>query len=410
MERIVSDATSVVITGVGVVAGRCCGIDALDAVLQGDTPLASAVERVTPYHRGDGAVLGVVSNVDLSAWLSPAASRRMGRPSRFAAAAAQMAVLDAGHLVIDGATTPVVMSTAFGAVEATEQLQRTAHADGPAAVSPFAFTESVANAPAAHIAMALGAHGPNVTIAQREAGVLTAVGRGAMEIASGRARCAVVGCAEELPPVLHAFLDRFDALARSGDGRAEMARPFDRYRNGFVAAEGAAVLLLEDERDARARGARIRARIRGFASAFDATAARIGWGHGHVTLGAALTRLLARTTTDRARIRRVVSGASGAVSGDRLEARVLHQVWDGAALPVVLAPKGHTGEYGGGFLAAAVLGATRDAAGATAGFDTADPALDLIPHRGGVLPAADVTLVSSLASGGAASWLLLETA
>ena len=267
----------------------------------------------------------------------------------------------------------------------------------------------MANAAAAHIAIATDAHGPNITIAQREAGALTAVGRGALEVASGRARYALVGCAEEMPPILHAFLDRFEALARATATMSEAARPFDRRRNGFLAAEGAVVLVLESERDARTRGARIRVRIRGFASAFDATAARIGWGRGHAALGGAVTRLLQRTATDRARVTRIVSGASGAMAGDRLEADVLHDIWRESALPTVLAPKAHTGEYGGGFLAAAVLGATGASAGPTIGFTEVDPALGVTPHPGGALPAADVTLVTSLASGGAASWLLLET-
>lgn len=399
----------VVITGVGVVAGACCGIDALAAALHASSSLAVAVESRSAYHRAGSATLGVSSSgVDLSPWVPAAASRRMGRPSRFAAAAARMALLDAGDLSVDDATTAVVMATAFGAIEATEQLLRVNRREGPAMVSPFGFTESVANAAAAHIAMATGAHGPNLTIAQREAGALSAVGRGALEVASGRSRSALAGCAEEMPPILHAFLDRFGALARGTDAMTEAARPFDRRRNGFIAAEGAAVLVLESEPAARARGARIRARVRGFASAFDPTAARIGWGRGHAHLGGALTRLLDRTSTDRGRITRIVSGASGAISGDRLEAHVLHEVWRGAPLPPVLAPKAHTGEYGGGFLAAAVLGATQRDAGPTAGFDEVDPALGLTPHRGGPLPAPDITLVTSLASGGAASWLLLE--
>ncbi len=409
--RVVSDRLEpVVITGVGVVAGACCGIDALAAALHGSTSLAAEVESRSPYHRAGSAAQGVLATgVDLSPWVPPAMGRRMGRPSRFAAAAARMALIDAGDVAVADATTAVVMATAFGAIEATEQLLRVERREGPAMVSPFGFTESVANAAAAHIAIATGAHGPNITIAQREAGALTAVGRGALEVASGRARYALVGCAEEMPPILHAFLDRFEALARATATLTEAARPFDRRRNGFLAAEGAVVLVLESEHAARARGARIRARIRGFASAFDATASRIGWGRGHAALGGAVTRLLQRTATDRARVTRIVSGASGAMAGDRLEADVLHDIWRESALPTVLAPKAHTGEYGGGFLAAAVLGATGATAGPTAGFDEVDPALHVTPHPGGPLPAADVTLVTSLASGGAASWLLLET-
>ncbi|MCC6991778.1 MAG: beta-ketoacyl synthase chain length factor [Acidobacteria bacterium] len=402
-------APSVVITGAGVLAGACCGIDALAAVLRSSSSLAATVDSRSPYHRAGAATQGIVAaGVDLTPWVSAAAGRRMGRPSRFATAAANMALVDAGAGTAVDATTAVVMATAFGAIEATEQLLGVVRRDGPALVSPFAFTESVANAPAAHVAIATGAHGPNVTIAQREAGVLAAVGRGALEVAAGRSRAALVGGAEEMAPILHAFLDRFHALARGTAARSEAARPFDRYRNGFRAAEGAAVLLLDTDADARARGARIRARIRGFGGAFDPSAARIGWGRGHVALGHALTRLLERTGTDRARITRIVSGASGTIAGDRLEARVLHEVWGGAPLPSVLAPKSHIGEYGGAFMAAAVLGATEPAAGPTIGFADVDPELGVTPHQGGALPPADITLVTSLASGGAASWLLLE--
>ena len=399
----------VVVTGVGVVVGACCGIDALATALHASSSLAAGVESRSPYHGEGSATQGVLSiGVDLSPWVPAASGRRMGRPSRFAAAAARMAVLDAGGAAVDDPTTTVVMATAYGAIEATEHLLRVERREGPAMVSPFGFTESVANAAAAHIAIATGAHGPNLTIVQREAGALTAVGRGALEVASRRSRCALVGCAEEMPPILHAFLDRFNALARGTATMTEAARPFDRRRNGFIAAEGAVVLVLESEREARARGARIRAVIRGFASAFDPTAGRLGWGRGHVALGGALTRLLERTSTDRSRVSRVVSGASGSIAGDRLEAHVLHEVWRGSTLPPILAPKGHTGEYGGGFLAAAVLGATQPSAGQTVGFDEVDPDLDVTPHGGGELPASDVTLVTSLGAGGAASWLLLE--
>src|SRR6185503_20252082 len=104
---------------------------------------------------------------------------------------------------------------------------------GPESASPFLFTESVANAPAAQIAIAVQAKGPNLTIVQGEAGALTAVGRGLAEVAAGRADRALVGSIQEMPSLLHALLGRFGALARpDGDG-GEVARPFDRRRAGF---------------------------------------------------------------------------------------------------------------------------------------------------------------------------------
>jgi hypothetical protein len=79
----------------------------------------------------------------------------------------------------------------------------------------------------------------------------------------------------------------------------------------------------------------------------------------------------------------------------------------GAALPPLLAPKASTGEYGGGFLAAAVLAAGAQEFGPTTGFERVDPELGLRPHDGRGLPRAEAVLVSSLAAGGAAAWLVL---
>jgi 3-oxoacyl-(acyl-carrier-protein) synthase len=108
---------------------------------------------------------------------------------------------------------------------------------------------------------------------------------------------------------------------------------------------------------------------------------------------------------------RIASGAAGSRAGDRLEARVLRAAWGEAPLPPVLAPKGVTGEYGGGFLAAAVLAAAGlpgAADGPAAGFAEPDPELGVSPHDGSPLPPPRLLLASSLAAGGAASWLLLE--
>jgi len=103
----------------------------------------------------------------------------------------------------------------------------------------------------------------------------------------------------------------------------------------------------------------------------------------------------------------VVSGASGAVRGDRLEAQVLRRVF-GPRLPPVVAPKGTLGEYGGGFLGAAVLAARGNARWAHPWFEERDSEL-------GIAPVADLgnprrVLVSSLGAGGSAAWLLLGPA
>jgi 3-oxoacyl-[acyl-carrier-protein] synthase II len=205
-----------------------------------------------------------------------------------------------------------------------------------------------------------------------------------------------------MTPLLHAILDRFGALAH---GEPEEARPFDRGRNGFLAGEGAAVLVLEDEDLAQSRGARPLARVLGWGSAFDATAPPWGWGEGAEVLARALRRTLERAGVDAVEL--IVSGASGAVAGDRLEARTLQAAWEGVPLPPVVAPKAVTGEYGGGHLAASVLAASGARLGPAAGFAERDPELRIVPHDGSPLSPPKTVLVSSLAAGGAAAWLVL---
>ncbi len=426
----------VVITALGTAGAHGCGRAGLElALAAGAPPATTEVERGGGYHRRGGARRALLTPVAaLVPWVPPAEARRMSPPSRLAVAATRMALAEAGlePSRLAGAGTAVVVATAWGPTSFSEALVRQILLDGPEAASPYLFTESVANAPAAQIAIACGARGANLTLCQREAGALLAVARGAAEVAEGRAERALVGAVDEIAPLLHALLDRFGALARPparpapgapspagaedpGD-TGEVGRPFDRCRSGVVVADGATVLLLETAAAAAARGRLPLARLRGWGSAFDPSAPPTGWGDGGATLGRALRRLLDRcgAAPDAAgapgAIDRIASGASGSRAGDRLEARLLRAAWGGVALPPVLAPKGVTGEFGGGFLAAAVLaaaGAGGVAGAPTAGFRELDPELGVAPHDGSPLPPPRALLASSLAAGGAAAWLVL---
>jgi 3-oxoacyl-[acyl-carrier-protein] synthase II len=403
---------TVVITGLGTIGCFGAGRESLRTALAGSAPDLSEMDRSAGLHRDGGSRLAALARgCDLSPWVRPTAARRMSGPSKLAVAAARMAIADGGleNTAEGWDETGVVISTAFGPTDFTERLLRSIASGGPETASPSHFTESVANAPAAQIAIECHARGPNVTVTQREAGAVIALGRAAAEVAEGRARRVLSGSVEEITPLLHALLDRFGALARALPGRREAARPFDRNRNGMLAGEGATVVLLEAESSAVARGARILARVRGSAGGFDRTASRVGWGQGVEPLAAALLRLLARVGLQSGEIDLVVSGASGSRAGDRLEAQVLRKLFAGGPLPPVLAPKSLMGEYGGGFLAAAALAVGGGDFGATEGFAEPDPELGVVPHAGGRLAGGRV-LVSSLAAGGAAAWVVLEQA
>ena len=404
----------ILITGLGTVGAYGSGGDSLRRALSAGSPpdfMISEVDRSAGFHRESSARCAFLARgVSLSEWLAPGEARRMSPPSKLAVAAARMALACAGmaELRCDREETSVTVATAFGPSSYSEALLRQILFEGPESTSPFLFTESVANAPAAQIAILCRARGPSVTVCQREAGSLIAVAQGAADLLHGRAPCALAGAVEEMTPLLHALLDRFGALARSTrPGEPEVARPFDRRRNGFLAAEGATVLFLETTASAQERGARVLARLIAWGSAFDPTASQTGWGTGYAVLGRSLRRFLERAGLGPGRIDRIVSGASGSRGGDLLEARMLREAWGDHPLPPVLAPKGVVGEYGGGFLGAAVLAAAGSRLGATAGFAEPDSEVGLLPCDGSCLPAPTTVLVTSLAAGGAASWLVL---
>lgn len=408
-----SPPPSVVVTGLGAVTAHGCARRAVADALAGGAPILREVDRSPGFHRerrGSSRKASLISGIDLKAWISPMAARRMSPPSKMAVVAAKMAVEESG--IDAGALRPaaVYVSTNFGPSTYSERILAQVFKENPEAVSPMLFTESVANAPAAQIALAFRSVGPNVTVTQREAGALLALSRAAVEVARGRVPMAVVAAVDEISTVLHATLDRLGALASPEDGGEEMARPFDRRRSGFLLAEGAGAVVLEREEDARARGAEPLARLRFSSSGFDPAAPRVSWSRAPEALADPLHARMEKAGLAPGDFDRIVSGASGSVAGDRLEAAVLRRLWGESALPPVLAPKAVLGEYGLGPVVPAVLAAMGEPFGPTVGFQKLDPELGVRPYDGRPLPPPKRLLVSSLAAGGAGAWVVLEPA
>jgi hypothetical protein len=202
----------------------------------------------------------------------------MSPPSKLAVAAARMATAEAGGTAEAG-LTEVVLATAFGPASFTERLLRGLLAEGPETASPFLFTECVANAPAAQVAIACQARGPNITVTQREAGPLLALGRAAADVATGSVARALAGAVDESPPLVHALLDRYGALSRPTAEGGEVARPFDRRRSGFYMGEGRRSSWWRTRRR-RGRAARGSVRVRAWGSG-STPASRVPGGRGH---------------------------------------------------------------------------------------------------------------------------------
>jgi 3-oxoacyl-[acyl-carrier-protein] synthase II len=406
----VNSADSVVVSGIGTVSAAGVGLDALRDQLREGRPRLADVDRSAGFHvDGSARRAALVGELSIHDWIPPLVARRMSKLSKYSLVAARTA-LDAAGLEVPPEPDPsvaVAVSTAFGPTAYSQRLLDQMAEHGPPAASPSVFTECVANAPAAQIGIHCRARGCNHTLVGREVGPLMAIDRGVAEVRGG-ARVALAGAVEEIPPLVHSILDRFRALARPGPDGLEVARPFDRYRNGLLAAEGSTMLVLEREETARERNTQILARVRGCFGGFDPSASRAGWGNGADILANRLLGGLQRCGLEPKDIDVVVSGASGSRAGDRLEAWTIQRAWKEQALPPVLAPKSVTGEYSGVFLAAAVLTVLDGSYPAVAGFSDPDPELRLVPYDGSPMPPARRALVSSLGSGGAAEWLVLE--
>jgi 3-oxoacyl-[acyl-carrier-protein] synthase II len=401
----------VVITGLGTVGPHGPGAEALAAGLAEGRTAFSPVDLSQGFHRaGSARMAGNVEAEALWGWLDRDRSRRMSLASRMAVVAARMALQDAGleRAELAGRDVPVCLGSPFGPNRISAKLLDQMRAGGPLSVSPLLFMESVANALAGQVALEFRLRGPNVTVVQREASGLLAVAEALNHMRASGCELALVGAADEFGPVTHAMLDRFEALSRGPTG--ECGRAFDAARDGFVVSEGATVLVLERAERAAARGARVQARVRAAVRANDPSATAAGWGMGHALLAGAARRGLERFGIAPTEVDRVVSGASGSRGGDRLEALHLRELFRGRELPAILAPKACVGEYGGGFLAAAVLALGPLEFGPTPGFETLDPELGIRPHDGRRLAPARHVLASSLASGGAAAWLVLGRA
>jgi 3-oxoacyl-[acyl-carrier-protein] synthase II len=138
-------------------------------------------------------------------------------------------------------------------------------------IFPLWLLQHLPNMAAAHMSILHHAMGPNNTIVTACAAGTQAVGEAFRLIARGDADVMLAGGADSrLDPQLMVAYSAMKAMSSSPRPPAEVSRPFDAERDGFVLGEGAAVLLLESYRKAKRRGAKIYAEIKGYGSSFDA--------------------------------------------------------------------------------------------------------------------------------------------
>ena len=279
----------VVVTGLGVVAPNGVGKDAFwSACVAG----RSGVGPIRAFDASGHPVriAAEVPDFDVAPFVPPAHRKSlkiMGRAMRFAVAAAGLAVRDSG-LDFDREDTErvgVVMGTGLVPMDLAPLaplLKESCDAEGRLQVSrlgrqggtalfPLWLLQYLPNMVAAHISLTLGARGPNSTITTACSAGTQAVGEAFRLVARGDADIMLAGGADSrLDPLLLLAYSALGALSPAVRPPAEVSRPFDRQRDGFVLGEGAGVLVLEELERARRRGAVIYAEVLGLGTSFDA--------------------------------------------------------------------------------------------------------------------------------------------
>jgi 3-oxoacyl-[acyl-carrier-protein] synthase II len=262
----------VLITGIGTV--NPLGLDAAstwEAMLAG----RSGIGTIAAFDPSAFPVriAGEVRGFDPAKAASRKDARRMDRSMLLAVAAADEAVADAGldADAIDPTRTGVVVGSAIGGIGMIEEQQRVLAEKGPGRVSPTFIPNVLVDTATSYIATKLGAIGVNFAVVSACATGSHAIGEAAELIKRGRADVIVAGGTEAcITPLILAGFCQMQALAPGNDDPPAASRPFDRGRSGFVVSEGAAVVVVESEAHARARGAKVYAEVAGYGASNDA--------------------------------------------------------------------------------------------------------------------------------------------
>ncbi|MFE3739979.1 beta-ketoacyl-[acyl-carrier-protein] synthase family protein [Streptomyces sp. NPDC059134] len=310
-----------------------------------------------------------VDGVDLDAAIGGRTAFRMGRHVKFALLAAREAVADAGldPRSWDGTRVAVVVGTSSGGSASVTEQAVALDRRGPEAISATGTLLTIPNMAAAEIAIKMRATGPSLAPCTACSTGVTALSVARDLLVTGQCDIAVAGATEAtvFPLAMTGFArSGAVALAGPGDDPARLCRPFAADRAGLVMGEGAAIMVLERERDARSRGARPRALLAGVGATTDAH---------HPTSphpsGAVAQRAVEVALRDAGwrpgDVEHVNAHATSTPLGDATEAALIGRVYPHR--PPVTAPKG-------------VLGHCMGAAGAM------EAALTVLTLQHGVVP------------------------
>ena len=373
-----------VVTGLGVVTALGRHLETVwDRLVKGDSGVGPiTLFDVAGYRvQFGGQVPWEADREDIA---GPKELKRLDRFTQFAIAAAKDAVADSGLDLPTAAPyrCGVVIGSGIGGLwEFEAQEERLLH-KGIDKVSPFTIPKLMVNSASGHVSSLYGIKGPNFAVATACASAANSIGTALRAIQYDDADVMVAGGSEAaLTPIGLAGFQNMRALSFRADAPQQASRPFDAERDGFVLAEGAGVVVIEEFEHARRRGARIYAELRGYGASGDA---------GHITQpdeegrGAARAMEMALDDAGLApeAVHYVNAHGTSTPLGDKAETVAIKRVFGPQARRLAISSTksqlGHTlGASGGIELVACALTMNRGVIAPTINLEHPDPECDL---------------------------------
>lgn len=262
----------VVITGLGLITPIGIGKDETwNAICEG----VSGVDTIKRFDPSElkTQIAGEVKGFDPTLYMDAKEANRNDRFIHFSLAATRFAMDDAG-LEIDDELSPrtgTIIGSGIGGMETYYQTVLTMEQKGPGRISPFFIPNIVTNMASGYVSIYFNAKGPNCCTTTACAASGHAVGMSTSMIQKGEADIMIAGGTEApIIPITVAGFNSMKALSTRNDDPKTASRPFDKDRDGFIIAEGAGVVILEELEFAKKRGARIYAEVLGSGMSGDA--------------------------------------------------------------------------------------------------------------------------------------------
>ncbi|HKW37067.1 MAG TPA: beta-ketoacyl-ACP synthase II [Burkholderiales bacterium] len=262
----------VVVTGLGIICpiGNTVA-EAWSNALAGK----SGIGRITRFDPSSlsSQIAGEVKNFDVGAYLSPKEARRMDRFIHFGMAAGIQALKDSGIQVTEANATRIGVNigSGIGGLPMIEETHNDLLKGGPRKISPFFIPSTIINMISGNLSIMHGLKGPNLAMVTACTTSAHCIGESGRLIEYGDCDVMVAGGAEAaITELTVGGFASARALSTRNDDPATASRPWDKDRDGFVLAEGAGVLVLEELEHARRRGAKVYAELAGYGMSGDA--------------------------------------------------------------------------------------------------------------------------------------------